>query len=370
MNFKKMVIAAMAAVFAFTANAQEAQDRVEYNYNSHWFLQLQAGAQYTLGEAKFFDLVSPNAQIALGYQFNPVWALRLGVNAWQSKAGWKENSADAFGLPYKNFKYNYFAPAVDVKFNIINAFAGWNPDRVFTMNLIAGAGVNIATGLGDDAEADYKYNPTVLSHYYDGTKLRPVGRFGLDLDFQVSKRVSLNLECMANILSDHYNGKHADNADWYFNALAGVKIALGDPYTKTVIPAPVPEPEPAPAPVVVEKPAPAPVVEKIEPYRCDIFFKINKFVPSETELAKLDGLCEYLNKYPKAKVDICGYADKGTGTAKYNAMIAEKRANKIAAILEEKYGVASDRISINSKGDTVQPFAENDNNRVTICIAE
>ena len=51
-------------------------------------------------------------------------------------------------------------------------------------------------------------------------------------------------------------------------------------------------------------------------------------------------------------------------------MIAEKRANKIASILEEKYNVPSSRISINSKGDTVQPFAENDQNRVTICIAE
>lgn len=369
MKFKKMLLAAMTAIMAISANAQEAQDKVEYNYNSHWFLQLQAGAQHTLGEAKFFDLVSPNAQIALGYQFNPVWAVRLGVNAWQSKAGWKDGSAEGFGLPHKNFSFNYFAPAIDVKFNIINAFAGWNPDRVFTMNLIAGGGVNVASGLGDDAEADYNAKPLVLSHYYDGTKVRPVGRFGLDFDFQVSKRVSLNLECMANILSDHYNGKHADNADWYFNALAGVKIALGDTYTKTVIPAP--EPEPAPAPVVVEKPAPKPVVEeKIEPYRCDIFFKINKFIPDDSELAKLDGLSEYLNKYPNAKVEICGYADKGTGTAKYNAMIAEKRANKIASILEEKYNVPSSRISINSKGDTVQPFAENDQNRVTICIAE
>lgn len=368
MNFKKMVLAAMTAFMAIGANAQEAQDKVEYDYNGHWFLQLQAGAQHTLGEAKFFDLVSPNAQIAVGYQFNPVWALRLGVNGWQSKGGWKEGTANAFKLPHQTFKYTYFAPALDVKFNLFNAIGGWNPERVFTMNLIAGAGVNIANGLGDDAADIYKANPTVLSHYYDGTKVMPVGRFGADFDFQVSKRVSLNLECMANILTDHYNGKHAKNADWYFNALAGVKIALGNPYTKRVIPAP--EPEPAPAPVVVEKPAPAPVVEKVEPYRCDIFFKINKFIPSESEMAKLDGLSEYLAKYPKANVDICGYADKGTGTAKYNAQIAEKRANKIAAILEEKYNIPSERISINSKGDTVQPFAENDNNRVTICIAE
>ena len=51
-------------------------------------------------------------------------------------------------------------------------------------------------------------------------------------------------------------------------------------------------------------------------------------------------------------------------------MIAEKRANKIASILEEKYNKKKKQNNINSKSDTVQPFAENDQNRVTICIAE
>ena len=43
---------------------------------------------------------------------------------------------------------------------------------------------------------------------------------------------------------------------------------------------------------------------------------------------------------------------------------------KVVKMLTENYGIAADRISSEAKGDTVQPFAENDKNRVTILVAE
>ena len=66
-----------------------------------------------------------------------------------------------------------------------------------------------------------KYN---LEYLWDGTKVRPFGRAGIDLEFKVSKSVSIMLEGNANITSDKYNSKKAGNADWYFNALAGLRI--------------------------------------------------------------------------------------------------------------------------------------------------
>ena len=53
------------------------------------------------------------------------------------------------------------------------------------------------------------------------------GRGGLQLGFRLSDAVSLLLEGNANILGDKYNSKKADNPDWYFNALAGLRINLG-----------------------------------------------------------------------------------------------------------------------------------------------
>ena len=171
---KRILSLLMLSMMAFGMVSAQNQptEQVSYTFNPHWFMQLQGGAQHTLGEAKFFDLVSPTAQVEVGYQFSPVWAVRLGVNAWQSKGGWGESTANSFGLPTNTYKWNYVAPAVDVKFNIINAIFGWNKDRVFTMNLIAGAGVNFAQSL-DDAEAIYKIDFFVFCknnyrniHYY------------------------------------------------------------------------------------------------------------------------------------------------------------------------------------------------------------
>ena len=63
-TLKTLLVAALLSV-GCAAQAQDA----DYTFKKHAYLQLQGGAQYTLGEAKFGDLISPNVQAALGYQF-------------------------------------------------------------------------------------------------------------------------------------------------------------------------------------------------------------------------------------------------------------------------------------------------------------
>ena len=70
-----------------------------------------------------------------------------------------------------------------------------------------------------------------------------------------------------------------------------------------------------------------------------------------------------------ATVTVTGYADRGTGTAAFNDRIAARRADVVEAELVNR-GIARDRIVKSSKGSRVQPFNDNDMNRVTICIAE
>ena len=73
-----------------TASAQEQKGTTETEFEPHWYIQLQPlGAQYTLGERDFGDLVSYNVQAAIGRQFSELWGARLAVNAWQSKGGSK-----------------------------------------------------------------------------------------------------------------------------------------------------------------------------------------------------------------------------------------------------------------------------------------
>ena len=91
---------------------------------------------------------------------------------------------------------------------------------------------------------------------------------------------------------------------------------------------------------------------------------------SRAEMPKVEDIAAYLNKYPEAKVAITGYADKKTGNAKINEKLAKKRSQIVADLLVNKFGIDSSRITVDSKGDTVQPYEQNDLNRVSICVAE
>lgn len=362
MKFAKFLLAAALMVSGLTASAQETE-RVEFNH--HWFLQFQGGATYSLGEGDFNKLISPAAQVAVGYQFTPVWALRLAVNGWENKNAFADNT--------NKYKWNYVTPALDVKFNLINAIAGWNPNRVFGLNIIAGIGANIGFN-NDDAAAITAYQ---LTNLWDGTKVRPVGRLGLDLDFRLSKRVSLNIEAMSNFLNDNYNSKKykSDNGfkkmDWYFSAFAGVKVNLGK--VENVIPVAVPvvveEPAPKPAPVVKETPKPAPVVKKAPEMQTEIFYSIRQTEIPEGEKGKVTNLINFLKANPETKVSVTGYADAGTGNPRVNMKYSQGRAENVAKALTEA-GIDAARITVDAKGDTVQPYSENDKNRVTIAIAK
>lgn len=379
----KMFIVAALALFSLSATAQRTErviDRVDQRtvqeldhqevtkkFNSHWFLNLQGGAQYTLGEAKFKKLISPNVQAAIGYQFSPVFGMRLQANGWQSRGGW---AADV--LP-RDYKFKYVAPGLDFMFNLSNLLCGWNPDRVFNVTAFLGGGANIAW---DNGEVNTIANDVKgqlgnyeLEYVWDGTKVRPFGRGGLQLGFRLSDAVQFLLEANANILSDKYNSKKAGNADWYFNGLAGFRINLSKTY-KT-------ETHDIYRDVVVYDTIWKDVIIddgdgndiRIEPIRRDVFFQRAKTNIEDTEVSKIKDIADYMNKYPQAKVNIVGYADVQTGNAKINARLAQQRADVVVKTLIDEYGISADRITYDSKGDTVQPFAENDLNRVSICIA-
>ena len=382
MKKMKTLMAAALLMFAASANAQatyEAADGTKYEFQKHAFLNIEAGAQYTLGEAKFSKLLSPNIQLGLGYQFTPVFGARIQANAWQSKGGWNGFRTQVGAEPYTNdFKYKYVAPGLDFMFNLSNLFCGWNPNRVFNLTAFLGGGANIAWGndeANDIAKNLQNLNAYNLEYLWDGSKVRLFGRGGLEAAFRLSDAVALTVEGNANILSDKYNSKNHSGgkmkADWYFNALVGLKINLGKTYNKILPPPPAPEPEPEPIVEPEPEPAPAPApAPVIEPIRRDVFFLINKTEIRTEEAQKVKDIADYMQKYPESKVVVTGYADAGTGNDKINDRLAAGRADAVVKSLVNDYGIAQDRITYDSKGSRVQPFAENDLNRVTICIAE
>ena len=78
---------------------------------------------------------------------------------------------------------------------------------------------------------------------------------------------------------------------------------------------------------------------------------------------------EWANEYPKASIVLTGYADKQTGNTNINKRIAKLRADTVKKALVKK-GISADRLKIEVKGDTEQPFANNDDNRAVIALGE
>lgn len=371
------------ALAALCANAQAVEEEVtEYVFNPHWYVQAQVGGQETLGEGSFGKLASFNAQVGIGYQFNPVLGLRFNVNAWQSRG-----CSDIYNNTYK-WKWKYVAPAIDLKVDLVNLIGGFDPYRVVNAGIFGGIGANIAFSNDEAASANASilkacYGENIpagekaLGLLWDGTKTRFLGQFGAYVDFRVSSRVSVGLELQANVLPDGYNSKKAHNADWYFNALAGVKINLGDNYTsRTRKVALATNAVETVVERVVEVPVERVVVKEVikevpGPLTHDVFFRIGKTVVTKDEKFKIAEISRYMKEHPESTCKITGYADKGTGTMAINLRLAAQRADVVKDILVNEFGIAANRVTTASMGeDEYQPYELPALNRVAIMIAK
>lgn len=366
MNMKKILLVVILAVSTLSIFAQEQRIKEpgQTLFKPHWYIQLQGGAAHTLGEAKFGDLISPAAALNVGYKFAPVLGVRVGASGWQAKGGWVS--------PKQDYKFKYIQGNVDLVLDLSTLFCGFNPDRVFNGYVFGGGAFNHAFD-NDEANA-LNTNDYVMEYLWSGSKNTIAGRFGLGADFRLSDYFAINLEANANVMNDKFNSKKAGNSDWQFNALIGFKVNLGKSYKKTepvyYEPTPRPEPKPEPKPEPRPEPKPAPPVEiVIEALQQDVFFAINSAKIQDDQQRKITELVNYLEKYPESKVNITGYADVNTGNANINSRLSKQRANNVADALKAK-GISADRIVIDFKGDTVQPYNTPEKNRVSICIAE
>ena len=381
MKMKKAILSCLMLVAGLSVSAQEQKGTTEYIFEPNFYIQLQGGARYTTGETDFGKLISPTIQGAVGYNFNKALGARLSVNAWQSKGGY-----DISELNYKkDYKFTSIAPALDLTLNLSNLIFGVGPKNHWDFGAFIGVGLNIRSEASNDVKA-ISNEVNGLAHYdlynwapmpdgKNGTEdylksgVFVTGRAGVFVDYKITDALAIGLEVNGNMLSDKFNYKKAGNPDSYFNALLGLKYNFGPTYTTKFIPDPEPQIEYVEKIVekIVEVPAPAPV---IEPIRRDVFFLINKYNIRESEEQKVKDIVDYMRQNQTAKVMVTGYADAGTGNDKINDRLAAQRADAVVKMLTEKYGIAADRISYDSKGARVQPFADNDSNRISLCIAD
>lgn len=391
-------ILAIAALFVgTTASAQEVDYEKGYN-----FIGLKGGAQMTLTHYNLGDLITPQFGIYAGRYFNQYVGARVDITGYQNKGGFKADRYDYVNTdtPYK---FNACTADLDLLMNMTNII---NPNRAchaFNWNLLAGFGVNYSWDYDEFKAAtnSFKY---YVGQEQCGTKHSTFnGRLGTQLEYNVAKNFSIMLEADANYKNDQYNLKFNDKVDWQIQAFLGLTYKFGMKTKKAPEPEPepviTPEPEPAPAPAP-EPPALCPGCgdkytdgncpeseyakckgdrfckhsdackckqDKPEPLNETMFYEIRLSEPdAEATLNKIVAWC---NKYPAKTISISGYADRGTGNPQINVGYAKARAEKVAKALQEK-GISADRMTVNSYGDTVQPYEENDKNRCVIVVGE
>lgn len=342
---KIFVIALTAVLSAMSANAQSCDNEGKAccggcEFQPTWFFSAQGGIQLP-NTPGMSDLISPVYSLGIGRNVTPIVSVRGNVEGWKSKV-YNEFSGDK-----QNFKYA--TGSFDAMVNLFN-LVSCKP-RALNLYGIAGVGLNISKMATNNSS---EFSPNL--------------RLGAQLDWAIAKDVSLNLEYRADNTNDQFNGRLNNGShDWYTSLFLGVSVRLGNKAKKSA-------PVVAPAPVVTEEKKPEPkyitVVDttyKKEPVTLheEKFYAIRESESTEKS-AQMSRIANFLNSYKDATIIVVGYADKGTGSEALNKKYAQKRADSFKKELVEKYNIDANRIATDSKGDSVQPFAENDKNRCVI----
>ena len=364
-TMKKLLIFMVATLMTLsTANAQDNEKGKLKSYN---FVEAQGGVQFTSTDAKIDKLLMPTAGFSIGRYFSPAVGLRLHVNGWQTKGGFDQ--LDQY------YKFNYITTDADLLLNLTNLFSKrYN----HALNLILVGGFGLTNAWNNDQlkaiTAQHQDLNTQLA--WDKNRLSHNIRAGLRLETNVTKPLGLSLEVTANSLSDRFNSKANTSDDWMFTAMLGLSIRFGHKYagptyiTKLIdVVDSVWVDEPTTIMVKEKKP-----VVKMEQKRIEevVFFNIRE---SEADAAQgidqaIKKIADLMKTSDDANFTVTGYADKGTGNPKLNKMYALKRAQGVTDKLINEHGIDASRVKSDSKGDTVQPFEENDKNRCVIVTGE
>lgn len=372
MNKIKMLLAAvLVAGVALPVSAQKSSnDGYPYTY-----VGIQGGGQVTFTNYDASKLITPIGAVSVGHFFSPVVGTRLHFSGINEKGGFK--SLD------KTYDYKYFTGDIDVMFNLCNLIKPNRKHDLFNAILLGGVGLGYAWD-GDDFNKLQSAGVINEPYGWSDDRLTHNFRVGMMFEFNVARHVGVNLEVAANNLHDRFNMKHNGRGDWQATAMVGLSFKFGMPKRKqapvqtvttitdatgnanvaeAVAPAPVvkEEPKPGPKPAPVVKPAPAKT-------RVEVFFGRGKSSVTASEEAKVAKLAGWLKDHPTATAELTGYADKGTGNANINMRLSKERAAAVKKLLVEKYGISASRISDGAKGDTVQPFSNNDSNRAVIVL--
>ena len=351
--------------------SEKAGIKTEFKNNKfcdNWYLSVGGGitSYFGTGTSSFTDQVeefNPTAKLNVGKWINPMFGLRLqGVYGQYSVSDATSGAGD----------FDYAGGHIDGMLDLMNTFGRYNEKRVFSLIPFVGAGY--ARSFNHD-------------NFTSGSNGSLTFNSGLIGKFRLSSAFDLSLELANTVYSGYFDGANDvnDNYDYNFDATLNLAYKFKT-RTFTVV-------EPMDYAQIQslndeinslrsqladankrprrEQPKPVQTVQNVTNYIPNVvYFKINSAVIRPDQQISIRNVADFLKAESDVQVKVIGYADKKTGNPNYNNKLSEKRAKAVAKVLTDKYGVASSRISMEWKGDTVQPYDVNEWNRVVIFEAK
>jgi outer membrane protein OmpA-like peptidoglycan-associated protein len=337
--------------------------------SDNWFISLGGGTSMLFGDqnsdANFGDRVNWAAGLSIGKWYNPYLAYRLQINGGQLNNF--SNLYGVQGLSKQDFMYGN--AQIDVMWDVTNFWAPYNEKKIVRFIPFIGVGYAIRPG------------KTVDGYVFKRSE-SPSVNLGVNIPFRLSSRVDLFLEGQYSIYNEQFNRiDMGQEEDRVAQVLLGLNFNLGRTNFEVIEPMDydllndlnsqinslrAQNDELSKRPVSCpECPKVESVVEERESMKNVVFFRLNSSVIDKNQEGNIFNTSEYAKKH-SLPVVVVGYADKKTGTADYNQGLSERRARAVAKRLTEQYGIPTEKISIEWKGDTQQPYEINNWNRVVI----
>ena len=214
---KKSIFAVLVMILgAMSANAEEKLN-FEYDNGYRWFVNVHGNIGMSVNEGyryhrySFGDMLTPGANIQIGYNFSDYWGIFAA-------AGWNQNRLYYNnGTAWDTEKFTSWEPSLNVSYNLTNGFCGYKPNRRHNLYAYAGFVLGITRNFPDYAYAGGN----------DPENVCYGGRVGLQYIWSFSKWVGLSVYADANAFNDKFNGiDEGSKLDWRFNAGLGLHINL------------------------------------------------------------------------------------------------------------------------------------------------
>lgn len=355
-KMKKMMSACLAMAVGMGVALAAGDGCKDYRPYPHVFVGVDGGAQVSFTNYDFGKLITKDVGMQVGAFFTPVLGARLHVSGLWNRGG----------LPSldETYDFNTVAGTADLLLNVTNMFRD-DKDKPFNFIVFGGVGMAGAWD-NDDFHALAERAPEKYPFAWDDKRLSHNLKLGVQLDFNIARHFGMNMELAANNRSDRINSKTSGKDDWSATAAVGLVFKFGHKKAARSAEetgAALPEQWATRMDTVWYDDVTYKDVPEQVAYEENIYYKIRMSEPEPA--AKVAAIAKFVREHKNCKVAVTAYADKGTGTPELNLQYSKQRAEKVVAALVEA-GVPKGIITSDYKGDTVQPFAENDKNRVAI----